>query len=100
MNDMGALRAAVKALDKTPEESPLLLPGRLKEIARTKGPGRYQFNHLGIWYRVKDEYNNICLRWTISNGISGRQETYYTKDFMSKNGKVLWRILAAKINHT
>ena len=98
--NMAALREAVKALDNTPEENMSLLPAKLKEVARAGKKTKFQFNHLGIRYQTMDRHGNICFRWLVSNGISGNQETYYTKDFMSKNGKVLWRILAGKINHT
>lgn len=97
---MAALRAAVNALENTPDESPNLLPGRLKDIARKGKRASFQFNHLGIRYQVKDKEGNVCPRWLVSNAITGRQTTYNTKDFMSKTGKVLWRYLAAAVNHT
>jgi len=95
-----ALREAVKAMEKTPDQKLNMLPGILKSTARKGKKAKFQFNHLGIRYLVRDEYGNICLRWLVSNGISGRQEVYYTKDFMSSTGRVLWRVLAGKINHT
>lgn len=98
--DEAALREAVKALETTPDESFKVLPGRLKEIARTGKRTKIQFNHLGIRYLVLDEFGILSLRWLVSNGITGRQETYYTKDYMTKEGKVRWKYLASKIYNT
>lgn len=98
--NMSALREAVLQMDKTPETPKRFLPAKLKEIARSGKKTKFQFNHLGIRYQPLLKDGILYLRWTVSNGMTGEQKTYYTKDFMSKNGKVLWRALAGKINAT
>ena len=98
--NIAALREAVMAMEKTPEQALSKLPALLRDTARKGKKTKLQFNHLGIRYQIRDKDGGISFRWLVSNGLTGRQETYYTKDFMSKNGKVLWRFLAAKINRT
>ena len=66
----------------------------LRGAAMKGGPVEFRFNHHLIHYNVKDEFGNFKLHWYVVNGISGKHQIFYNKDWVSDNGQVLWRKLA------
>lgn len=91
------LERAVRALSKSSNDGWRKLPGTLKETACKGRPAEFQFNHLRIRYCTKDELGQFKLYWLVSNAISGRQEYFYTKDWVGGNGQVRWMKLAKAI---
>lgn len=89
-----ALKNAVEALSTVNKESHILLPGRLLEVARKGKPAEIQFNQFRIRYFTKDEDGLFRLYWLVTNGISGRQKYFYSKDWIGKTGKMRWMNLA------
>lgn len=67
----------------------------LPEVASKGKPVDLVYNYLGIRYMTKDEYGMFRLSWLVTNGITGVQKVFYTKDYVGKTGKVLWRSLAS-----
>lgn len=90
-----ALRRAVQSLTQFKEEKASTLPGKLRDVATSGHPCEFQFNHLRIRYLTKDKEGTFKLFWLVSNGISGVQKTFYTRDYVSPRGRILWRSLAA-----
>ena len=68
---------------------------KLPEIARAGHPYDFVFNYLGIRYCTKDKYGIFKLSWLVTNAITGEQKEFYTKDYVGKTGKVVWRRLAS-----
>lgn len=89
-----ALRKAVESLKRCEAEPASILPSKLLKTAEKGLPCEFQFNQWSIRYLTKDKFGVFCLHWLVSNGISGVQKTFYTRDYVSPNGKVYWRRLA------
>ena len=66
----------------------------LRETAMRGGPAEVRLNHWLIHYNVLDEFGNFKLHWIVCNGVTGRHKTFYTKEWVSKSGNVMWRKLA------
>lgn len=93
-NANNALKKAVEALQQVGQYPAMALPGKLLEMAKKGLPGDFQFNQWNIRYLTKDKYGIFCLHWLVSNGISGTQKVFYTKDYVGDRGKIYWRRLA------
>lgn len=63
----------------------------LRELANTGKPAEFQFNHLRIKYLTKDKYGNFKPHWIVADGISGQVKEFYTKDYVSDAGYILWK---------
>ena len=67
----------------------------LRETAMKGGPADVRFNHWLIHYNILDEFGTFKLHWIVCNGVTGRSKTFFTKDWVSKSGNVMWRKLAS-----
>ena len=94
-NTNSALKKAIEALQLGGQYPGKALAGKLVETAKKGLPGDFQFNQWNIRYIIKDKYGLFCLHWLVSNGISGTQKEFFTKDYVGKTGKVVWRRLAS-----
>lgn len=91
------LSRAVKALSTVGKDNWRKLPGLLRETACKGKPCEFQHNHLRIRYCTKDDLGQFKLHWLVSNGISGRQQYFYNKDWVGENGQIRWMSLAKAI---
>lgn len=92
-----ALKKAIEAVQRCEMYPNTILPYKLKEAAEKGLPGDFPFNQWNIRYNTKNKYGIFSPQWLVSNGISGTQKVFYTKDYVGKTGKVLWRSLASDI---
>lgn len=98
-SESAVLERAVRALSQSRKDDYHKLPGMLRETACKGRPAEIQFNHLRIRYCTRDELGQFKLFWLVTNAISGRQEYFYSKDWVSDNGQVRWMKLAKAIRN-
>lgn len=70
------------------------LPKVLREIATTGKPAVFQWNQWRIKYLTKDELGSFKLHWVVADGITSKVQEFFTRDYMTENGKILWRKMA------
>lgn len=70
------------------------MPKVIKAMAMAGKPAETQFNQYRIKYQTRDKLGTFKLHWIVSDGILGTQRVLYTKDFVGKTGKILWKKLA------
>ena len=90
-----ALKRAVEALQRAEVKEDTTLPVKTSQIARKGLPTEFFWKHWNIRYLTKDRQGVFCLHWIVSNGISGTQRTFYTRDYVGKSGNVNWRKLSS-----